>query len=270
MQTEILKICDRLNNAEKKDIKQIMADVCSLLGWEYYGFVTHVVADFTKSKVLIATNFPMMWLAIYKLKGHYETDPIVAHCLNRNLAITWAANEELWSDFDPKIQAFMKDCRNGGWTGGVGIPVHTHHHHGFLHVTTKKPFSEMSRAIQNIRLYGHLLGAHIFEAISRNNAPEKIRLSAREHDILQLVADGNSSKMIADRLKVAESTVVFHITNAQKKVGAKTRQELVSKAYAGGLLSLNLHWGEQNILNWPELDKKIAAISNKIDKNLLN
>jgi DNA-binding CsgD family transcriptional regulator len=270
IQTEILNACERLNSAVKKDIKPVMADICALLGWEYYGFITHVVASFTETKVLVSTNYPLTWLAIYKLKNYYESDPIVAHCLYNNLAITWAADEEFWTDFTPKIKAFMRDCRKSGWTGGVGIPVHTHHHHGIFHLTTKKPFIEMGEAIKRARLYGSIIGAHLFEALVRINTADKIILTQREHEILQYVADGYSSKMIGDKLRLAESTVVFHITNAKNKVGAKTRQELVTKAYARGLLSVDVHWGDQTILNWPEIDVKIADISRKIGKSLLN
>ena len=247
-----------------------MADACLLLGWEYYGFVTHVVSSFTDVKALVSTNYPLSWLAIYKLKNHYEIDPIVAHCLQSNLAMTWASNEKLWIDFDPKVKAFMKDCRKSGWTGGVAIPIHTHHHNGLIHLTTKKPIQEMSQEVGNALLFGPVIGVHLFEALSRNSTSDKVRLSGREHEILQFVADGYSSKMIADRLKVSESTVVFHVTNAQKKIGAKTRQELVTKAYARGLLSVYVHWGDHAILNWPEVDEKIAGISETIDKNLLN
>ncbi len=270
IQNEILKVCERLNSAGKRDIKPVMADICALIGWDYYGFITHVVASFTETKVLVSTNYPLTWLAIYKLKNLYESDPIVAHCLHNNLAITWAADEELWTDFEPKVKSFIRDCRKSGWTGGVGIPIHTHHHHGIFHVTTKKPFVEMGAAIQYARLYGAVIGAHLFEALARINIADKIKLSQREHEILQYVADGYSSKMIGDKLSVAESTVVFHVTNAQKKVGAKTRQELVTKAYARGLLSVDVHWGDQAILNWPEVDEKIAIISRKIDQNFLN
>jgi DNA-binding CsgD family transcriptional regulator len=269
-QNEIIEICDRLNNAGKKDIKPIMSDACKLLGWDYYGFITHVVTSFTKSKVLVSTNYPLSWLAIYKIKSHYETDPVVAHCLRSNLAMIWTADEESWTHFNPKVKAFMGDCRRFGWTGGVGIPIHTHHHHGIFHVTTKKPFIGRAQEILNARLYGPVIGVHLFEALAKNNIQDKVKLSDREHQVLQFVADGYSSKMIADSLRLSESTVVFHITNAQKKIGAKTRQELVTKAYARGLLSIDVHWGDQSILNWPEVDERLASISTEGDKNLLN
>ena len=128
----------------------------------------------------------------------------------------------------------------------------------------------MAEATQNARLYGPVIGVHLFEALLRNNVQDKVKLSNREHEILQNVADGYSSKMIADKLHISDSTVIFHITNAQKKIGAKTRQELVTKAYARGLLSIDVQREDQTILNWPEVDERIASVSKKIDKSLLN
>ncbi len=56
-------------------------------------------------------------------------------------------------------------------------------------------------------------------------------LSIRELQILKLIAEGNSSKQIADRLNIAEVTVIFHRQNLKKKLNARNSFELISKAY---------------------------------------
>jgi two-component system, NarL family, nitrate/nitrite response regulator NarL len=63
-------------------------------------------------------------------------------------------------------------------------------------------------------------------------------LSAREHQVLELVADGLSNKLIAERLAVSEHTVKFHVRSLLDKLGADTRADAVARAARRGLLSL--------------------------------
>lgn len=63
-------------------------------------------------------------------------------------------------------------------------------------------------------------------------------LTARELEVLQLIRDGHRNKQIADELKVAESTVNFHIKNLVGKLGANDRAHAVTIALRRGLLSM--------------------------------
>ncbi len=62
-------------------------------------------------------------------------------------------------------------------------------------------------------------------------------LSAREIEILRLVATGASNKEIAEMLVIAEGTVKNHLTNILAKLSAKDRLQAVLKARELGLLS---------------------------------
>jgi DNA-binding NarL/FixJ family response regulator len=61
-------------------------------------------------------------------------------------------------------------------------------------------------------------------------------LSARERAVLRLVADGRSTKQIADTLGISERTVKFHVRSIMNKLGAETRAQAVAKAGRRGLL----------------------------------
>ena len=61
-------------------------------------------------------------------------------------------------------------------------------------------------------------------------------LSARETEIVRLVALGSSGPEIADELHIAHDTVRTHVRNAMTKVGARSRAQLVAKALAEGHL----------------------------------
>lgn len=63
-------------------------------------------------------------------------------------------------------------------------------------------------------------------------------LTAREHEVLALVADGLANKAIAYRLGISENTAKFHVASLTAKLGAATRAEAVAIAARRGLLIL--------------------------------
>jgi DNA-binding NarL/FixJ family response regulator len=62
-------------------------------------------------------------------------------------------------------------------------------------------------------------------------------LSAREIEILRLVATGASNKEIAEHLVIAEGTVKNHLTSILAKLGVKDRLQAVLKARELGITS---------------------------------
>lgn len=66
--------------------------------------------------------------------------------------------------------------------------------------------------------------------------PEESKLSKREREIVGRLASGLSSKQIADKLFISESTVVNHRKNILKKTNAKNVAELIRFAYSKGII----------------------------------
>jgi nitrate/nitrite response regulator in two-component regulatory system with narX, regulates anaerobic respiration and fermentation (luxR/uhpA familiy) len=66
-------------------------------------------------------------------------------------------------------------------------------------------------------------------------APERVHLTAREREIMQCLARGESNKEIARRLDVAESTVKIHVQNILKKLNLSSRVQIAVYAVENGL-----------------------------------
>ncbi|MDH3756109.1 MAG: response regulator transcription factor [Acidimicrobiia bacterium] len=75
---------------------------------------------------------------------------------------------------------------------------------------------------------------------SREAPGEEYRASvtAREMDVLRLVASGLTNPQISKRLSISVSTVNHHVHNLLNKLGAKTRTEAVAIALREGLVDL--------------------------------
>ncbi|MFF5088083.1 response regulator [Streptomyces niveus] len=68
-----------------------------------------------------------------------------------------------------------------------------------------------------------------------DGVPEKA-VTVREEEILKLVAEGHSSKEIADLLVISAKTVERHRANLLQKLGLKDRVELTRYAIRAGLI----------------------------------
>lgn len=63
-------------------------------------------------------------------------------------------------------------------------------------------------------------------------------LTAREIQVLELLAEGLPNKAIADRLGISDQTVKFHVSSISGKLGAANRTDAVRRAVRRGLISL--------------------------------
>jgi DNA-binding NarL/FixJ family response regulator len=63
-------------------------------------------------------------------------------------------------------------------------------------------------------------------------------LTARELEILEMMAEGLSNRAIAARLKISRHTVKFHVGAILTRLGARTRAEAVTVGVRQGLLAL--------------------------------
>ncbi len=72
----------------------------------------------------------------------------------------------------------------------------------------------------------------------RNNEQLDETLTAREHEVLDLIGQGLSNKLIARQLQISEHTVKFHVSSISNKLGASSRTDAVRRGLRHGLITL--------------------------------
>jgi DNA-binding NarL/FixJ family response regulator len=76
------------------------------------------------------------------------------------------------------------------------------------------------------------------QPVPRGNGKGRGELTERERQVVQLLSEGLSNKLIADRLGISDHTAKFHVNGVMMKLGASTRTEAVVEAMRRGLIRL--------------------------------
>lgn len=100
----------------------------------------------------------------------------------------------------------------------------------------------------------HVEGRYVDPALSPTLATPTARpavghqprqhLSPREHQVLELIADGLENQAIADRLHVSVETVRTHVKSILRKLSSRDRTHAVAVAFRSGVLVVDRPGGE--------------------------
>ena len=105
-------------------------------------------------------------------------------------------------------------------------------------------FSEILQAIQNVmegrRYLSAAMSDEVFETllhvnVDKNDVPDI--LSTREREILQLIAEGNTNIVIAEKLTLSVRTVEAHRAHIMTKMRFNSQSDLVRYAIQQGLIT---------------------------------
>jgi DNA-binding NarL/FixJ family response regulator len=76
----------------------------------------------------------------------------------------------------------------------------------------------------------------LMQGVADSTERPAVKLTPREREVLQLVAEGKSAKEIATLLEISTRTAEFHKYNLQGKLGLKTTAELTQYAVRHGIV----------------------------------
>lgn len=111
------------------------------------------------------------------------------------------------------------------------------------YVPKQCPFQELVCAIRNVvsnqtylspQVSGTVVEGYI-NGVSRHDDSAYSVLTPREREVLQLIAEGKSTKVIAKELYVSAKTIEWHRSQLMKKLGVQSVAELVKYAISEGL-----------------------------------
>ncbi|MFN8077380.1 MAG: response regulator transcription factor [Kineosporiaceae bacterium] len=120
--------------------------------------------------------------------------------------------------------SLIRELRSAGWQRGLVL------------TTTDDPYSVRAAISAGVRSY--LVSAAPSTARPTGERGDGVEsLSAREIQVLQLVADGKSNKDIGDELGLSALTVKSHLARIARKLGTGDRAEMVATALRSGAIA---------------------------------
>jgi DNA-binding NarL/FixJ family response regulator len=97
-------------------------------------------------------------------------------------------------------------------------------------------FAAVRAAAEGRTVLSPAVASRLVSAVRGTAPPTEETLSAREREVLTLVARGTSNREIAAELFISEATVKTHLTHLYGKLGVKDRAAAVAAGYDRGIL----------------------------------
>lgn len=138
------------------------------------------------------------------------------------------------ADSSPPIVVLLADdaWATAAWTAGAcGLLLRT--------ATVEAMAASLEAAAQGLVVLDPGLATALFAAsLPTPTTPPLEAITAREREVLQLLAEGLPNKAIAQRLGISEHTVKYHVNALLGKLDAQSRTEAVVRATRLGLILL--------------------------------
>jgi DNA-binding NarL/FixJ family response regulator len=106
------------------------------------------------------------------------------------------------------------------------------------YVLKESPTEEILAAIASVCAGGNYFSAQISNLVLQPGATSVPQLTAREHEVLLLLAHGRSNKLVARQLDIGVRTVETHRLSLRRKLGVDSPSDLLKIAVTNGWTTL--------------------------------
>jgi DNA-binding CsgD family transcriptional regulator len=181
-------------------------------------------------------DWPADWLEFYNKGGWFEHDLLPTEARRRIAPFLWS--DVIGTKLTDKQKALYDAGWSYGWRNVFCVPIHGPGSlQGLVTMAARQEFSLGSddRAVLEV------MARTIWELCRTSEefgtyAPDRAKLSPREIECLQWAAAGKSDTDIAILVGVKPATAHFHIEQAKKRLGVKSRVEAVAVGVLQGII----------------------------------
>ena len=106
------------------------------------------------------------------------------------------------------------------------------------YVLKESPTEEILAAISAVCAGGTYFSGHLSNLVRQQGADNVPQLTAREHEVLLLLAHGGSNKLVARQLEISVRTVETHRLSLRRKLGVDSPSDLLKIAVTNGWTTL--------------------------------
>lgn len=230
---------DAIQAARDADaFERVASRLTQQLGFQRFAYL-HLAGDSAK----LISSYPRPWTDRYFQLRYQELDPVVRRArLERDLFSWGSSNVRPCGNREQ--QRFFDEATTFGIRSGITVPIRGGFGRmaAFTLATSDRGFDperlvrEWKDIVQLVGLYFH---AHVAARLERAGAGPLLAardLTQRERQCLAWTAQGKTVADIAVLVAISPRTVVFHLENARRKLGAASIAQCVAEALRQGLL----------------------------------
>jgi len=175
-------------------------------------------------------NWPLAWRSEYDRGNYLHIDPLARHALNSGAPSTWTDVMANLPRTDPGHKVYAAALQHGFFEGMV-IPLRN----GAGEIGMVTMGGDRAKLTLEETIFLTAISSTMFfsaEALFRaaEGGAARRTFTPRELDCIGLLSGGLTDAEIASTLKISRETVVSHMENARRKVGARSRAQLLSIA----------------------------------------
>ncbi len=212
--------------------------------FDFYGLLKQPKPNENPMGLVLSGRWPKGWPETYIAKKYVLIDPTIRYLGMAQKGFRWRDTIAVFQE-DPhakRMERMMMNSMRYGLQDGYIFPVHGRN--GLLGNMTVggKPVdlspSEMSLfdAVAK-QAFWRILELRGEAEEVRQGAQVDTRLTRREMEVLNYLADGMTSNEISRLLDISAHTVDWYMNGLQEKLKAKNRQHAVALAFRLGLVS---------------------------------
>ncbi|SUY92937.1 Transcriptional activator protein luxR [Buttiauxella agrestis] len=191
----------------------------------------YVVSPRNGNDFFILNGFNFLWKKHYTEYQFHKIDPILAKARNYQCPY-------IWSSVNLSIDNRFLNCakKHGVRFGySVSLPLNEDYLSVLSIVRNNDAFISRKDSVSTIGMmyiYLQKLNDSSQAYINTMNSKQLIipRLTKREQECLQWVAEGKTNWEISKILSISERTVIFHVNNCMAKLDSKNRVQAITKA----------------------------------------
>lgn len=222
-----------ITQADSMDnLRQFLFEFCSIYGLANAVFHVTQIAAVLQQNPLILLTYPPEWVETYVARDYFSIDPVVQAGRVGFLPFDWSSLDLT----SPQTASLFREAETFD-VGRYGVTLVIRGPHGersLFTVTSNLRGSEWEKLrgsiigdLQVIAYYLHeqslILSGLREQGVGR-------RLSKREAQCLELLAQGMLPKQITSRLGISESAVRLYLSSSRRKLHVGTTNQAIAKA----------------------------------------
>lgn len=222
-----------MNAASARDVGDMLKRELISEGYENVVFVK--TRNFLLQRIVWA-ELPDGYAPAYQENDWDRIDPVLKFAAGTAQPFAWSQARR--GREDDRVRAFFEECRALGVHSGMTIPLRNAAHQLDLvsvsvRAKDKPPIARMP-VVYAMAVQAWLRHSQLEVDLNKPQA----KLSKRELECLKWIRDGKTNSEISEILGISEKTVEFHVANAFRALGVKSRLEAVVVALQTGVITL--------------------------------